>query len=509
MGFGSFAGGLAKGFTGTYGLLSDIEEKKEEREFRRKERERQQQFRDVVGEEMGRVGQQPQGLGGQIRDQVGVGPEAGATAIPGGVTAGLREAAGIQEGMGGTARAQATALPTSTDPVTREQAMMRILERGAAIDPEKAFDFALKGMQLEDVLSSRKDKAEFKQWRKGFNTELSKVQELVDMADTDPNGFIAGVNKMGVAIRPVSLGGGKQVFEAYVGGRKVGQYNDLTSAAQDGMQLYTNNLLIQGAAKFAATPEQFVSILSTADRLDMDRRRLGFEERRVAMDEEKAPLQAELTRAQIAQVKATTQGANLAQAEKAEYNDLRSRILKLMENPTPDNQQELRQLARRAGILNPKEVLVTKDFVDADGTRRTVTTNVFTGEVQQSAREAGMPPPEVMAAARSGTNPVTGKPFTPAEIAEFERKYPNTPWPGQQQSALPTGGRRSGAAQPARPSPAATIRQASGLPPRIPEPPPREITRAAGRGGGTIRTPNPAYAEWERQYGEQYKAQQR
>ena len=169
---------------------------------------------------------------------------------------------------------------------------------------EKAFDFALKGMQLEDVLATRKDKAEFREWRKGFNSQLTEAQNLASIADTDPNGFITGVNKLGVDIRPVSVGGGKQVFEAYVGGRKVGQYNDLSTAAQDGLQQYTNNLLIQGAAKFATTPEQFVSILSTADRLDMDRRRLGLEERRVRVDEEKAPLQAELTRAQINKMKA-------------------------------------------------------------------------------------------------------------------------------------------------------------------------------------------------------------
>jgi hypothetical protein len=239
-----------------------------------------------------------------------------------------------------------------------------------------------------------------------------------------------------------------------------------------------------------------------------DRFNRQIQERQLKIQEDEAPLRQQLTRAQIKQVETATTGADLEQKDKAEYRELRGRILKLLENPTAENQTELRQLARRAAILNPKEVLAETSYTDENGFRQTIVTNRFTGEVQQSAREAGVAPPEIMAAARSGTNPVTGKPFTQAEIAEFQRKYPNTPWPGQQTPPAPAGGRTS-ALPTARPSPAATIRQAQGLPPRIPEPPPREITRTSGRGGGSIRAPNPAYAEWERQYGEAYRAQQR
>ena len=439
--------GFAQSFLGTLQGLTALERAQLEAQEFRDRRTKEKEFRGVVSEEMGRVGQQPQGFGGQIRDQVGVGPEAGMSAIPGGVTAGLREAAGVQEGMGGAARAQATALPTSTDPVTREQAMMRILERGAAIDPEKAFDFALKGMQLEDVLATRKDKAEFREWRKGFNTELSKVQELVGMADTDPNGFIAGVNKMGVDIRPVSLGGGKQVFEAYVGGRKVGQYNDLTSAAQDGMQQYTNNLLIQGAAKFAATPEQFVSILSTADRLDVDRSRLRLEERRVAIDESRVPQQTELTQAQINKLNAEAAAMgpsaardqirlDLAQAEqfRKQLSDIDRELANYGEG-TPQYRALVAQRNQTAAAL------------------RDINTSILS-QRQPSALPtgAGAAAPGGVEAARkqalTGKRP-DGKPYTAQDKRDYEvtfgEKFPEAPKKagdgpkGGRQEAIPAG----------------------------------------------------------------------
>jgi hypothetical protein len=505
--------GFTQSFLGTLQGLTALERAQLEAEDFRERRAREKQFRDITAEELGQVGNLPQTSTGALREATGVMPatEQTATAIPAATSAGpsLRQAAGVQEGLSSVG-AQASAMPASTSPVTREDAMLRILERGMAVDPDKAFDMALKGMQLEDVLSTNKQKREFRAWQGGFNTELTNLKNLADMAETNPAEFLTGAKKLGIDIRPVSTGGGKQVFEAYMGGNKVGQYDTLTAAANDGLERYSTNMLIQGASKFATSPEQFVTILSTAERINTERRKLGFDQRRDEREAELQPGKIALNKAQVANLEAETEGKTLAADEKREYNEIRTRILDLLKNPSPESQQELQQLARRAGLLNPKEVLVTKTERNPEtGVLESITTNVFTGEVQKSMSEGGVAPPAVLRAAESGTNPQTGKPWTANEISDFERKYPSTPWPGPRPAGASSTRTQLTSAIPTTPSPAARIREARGLPERIPEPPPKEFTRSKGRGGGTITEPNPAYAEWEKQYGERYRAQQR
>jgi hypothetical protein len=305
MALGSFAGGLAKGFTGTYGLLSDIEEKKEEREERRQKRLREQQAREAARQTIGRIGTESD-FTQSVQETAGVGPQQ-ARAIQAGTgdvefdravaqsaTDVMRENAMRQ----GAIPVDQTAAPLQGRTYTESQAYEDYARALAGIDPDKAFDMRLKGLQLDDILTTRKEKAEFRKWRDGFNTQLSAAQDLAALAETDEAGFIAGAKKFGVDIRPISIGGGKMAYEAYSGGQKVGQYSDLQSAAQDGMAAFTNNLLVQGAARFATTPEQFVSILSTADKLQNDRRRLGIEERGMALREREEGSQANLRRAQ-------------------------------------------------------------------------------------------------------------------------------------------------------------------------------------------------------------------
>jgi hypothetical protein len=497
--------GFTQSFLGTLQGLTALERAQLEAEDFRERRTREKQFRDITAEELGRVGQLPQTSTDALREATGVMP-AGQTssAIPMDASAApsLRQAAGVRERRSSVG-AQASAMPASTsDLVTREDALLRIMERGMAADPDRAFDMALKGMQLEDVLATNKSKKEFRQWQSGFNNELTNLKNLADMAETNPQKFLTGAKKLGIDIRPVSTGGGKQIFEAYMNGQKMGQYDNLSAAANDGLERYSTNMLIQGAAKFATTPEQFVTILSTSERINMDRRRLGLDESREAREVEAQPGKIALNSAQIANLNAETEGKTLAAKERKEYNELKTKILDLLKNPSPENQAELSQLARRAGILNPKEVLVVKPIYNpATEKVESVTVNVFTGEVQESLREAGVPSPASLRAAESGINPNTKKPFTAQEINEWNQRYPNTPFPGSNPGSNPgqTPTKAIPTEAPARTGRGVAIPAGA----RIPPPPPKVLTK------GTNKPPNPAYAEWEKTHGEKYRAQQR
>jgi len=225
-----------------------------------------------------------------------------------------------------------------------------------------------------------------------------------------------------------------------------------------------------------------------------------------------------LKEAQTGQAIAQTTTAELNQADTREYQNIRTRILTLMENPTPENQTQLRQLARRAAILNPREVLVTKTVTDPEtGLPRTITTNIFTGEVQQSATEARIPNPTDWAAAQRGINSRTGKPLTKEERERWNAAHASEyqlPMGGivrdgsrTNQSAAPTTAPPSqgvGLTRSLESSFTAARPSVGGRTPsreaRIPEPPPK--TTRGGR-------PNPDYLEWDRQYGERYRAQQR
>ena len=189
-------------------------------------------------------------------------------------------------------------------------------------------------------------------------------------------------------------------------------------------------------------------------------RELKIKEDQNARDAEAAPLARQLTRAQIAKLTSDTEGNNLEQKDKKEYREIRTEIITLLQNQTPENQVKLQQLARRAAILNPKEVLVTKTYTDANGIAQTITTNVFTNEVQKSAGESRVPNKTDWDAAQKGVNSKTGKPLTNEEKARWNAFYGpeyQIPTKGGKNSAIPTSGRgtRPAEALPQSRSPAA------------------------------------------------------
>jgi hypothetical protein len=111
--------------------------------------------------------------------------------------------------------------------------------------------------------------------------------------------------------------------------------------------------------------------------------------------------------------------------------------------------------------------------------------------------------------ARSGINPDTGKPFTANEKKEYERIFgekfpePSRTAPTAPVSAAPPS-QGGGLTRSLESSFSAARPSVGGRTPsreaRIPEPPPK--TTRGGR-------PNSAYAEWDKKFGERYRAQQR
>ncbi len=132
---------------------------------------------------------------------------------------------------------------------------------------------------------------------------------------------------------------------------------------------------------------------------------------------------------------------------------------------------------------------------------------MLSGEVKKSLTEGGIPNARDWAAAQQGKRP-DGTPLKPEDITRWNSAH-------SPEYQISTGGpakpkQTPTSAIPTKVSPAAKIREARGLAPIIPEPPPKEITKtSSGRGGGVTRVPNPDYTEWERQYGEAYRTQQR
>lgn len=119
------------------------------------------------------------------------------------------------------------------------------------------------------------------------------------------------------------------------------------------------------------------------------------------------------------------------------------------------------------------------------------------GLAKQPAAPSGVD--AALEVAKSGKNPNTGKPFTAAEKKDFEKVF-GIPFPETAKA------KASETPKAEALSPAAKIRQASGLAPRIPGPP-AEFIYKGGRGGGRMK--NPEYEKWEKQYGEAYRNQQR
>lgn len=417
--WGAFAGGAAKGFTDTYEMLSREEERDLAKKERRDRMQREAQARQAALETIGRTGQdsytpeyEARGAGSAQakaleQQNAGFGPEGAAEAAR--ATSGALSRTAVPEAM-------------KTRTYTGSEALGDYAARMAAIDPEKAITYGVQAKQLKKMEGEEARQADFDKSYKKFQTDLATIQGTAESGGM--KGMAELAKKNGLNVKFVEGANGTGRIEVLGKDGKVAQtFTDVSSAA-DALSQARMGQFINESIPTLGSADKVLSALATQQKMQIDRRADERAERQL-------PGQMAYTAAQTKKALTEAAGAELKGKEAKEYADLRSKMIKILEKPTAENQEELRQLARRAALLNPKEVLVTKAYTDPEtGIAKTITTNVFTGEIQESLREAGVPGAAAMRAAESGINPKTGKPFTQQDIADWNQRYPNTPFPG-------------------------------------------------------------------------------
>lgn len=488
--FGIALGSALKSGVDTYAALSEEEERALNIRERRERMAREAQARTAASETLGRAGTNTYMPELQAR-----GADAGVAR-----TLDQQNAAFGPEGYTEASRATAGALSRQALPQDMQGRTYRESEaigdyarRLAAIDPEKALATSTQARQIKQLERQEEQQAKFDAASEKLNNDLTLIRGTAESGGLKGMAELAKKNGLNVKFVEGANGTGR-INLLGKDGKVVQTFTDVGSAADALSEARLNRFVEESIPTLGSADKVLAALRSQQE--------MRIAQSREARDAELQPGKIALTKAQIDNLKAETEGKTLAADERKEYNQLKTRILDLLENPSPENQQELSQLARRAGILNPKEVLVTKTERNPDtGILESITVNVFTGEVQKSMSEGGVPNARDWAAAQQGKRP-DGTPLKPEDIARWNAAH-------SPEYQISTGGPARPSAIPAQPSaaPAAPTRIGRGaaIPAgdRIPEPPPRELIR------GTNRRPNPAYAEWEQKFGERYRAQQR
>ena len=511
--FGAFLGGAAKAGVQTYQMLSEEEERELIKEERRRRIDKERAIEAAGRETLGRAGTQTD-YTESIQGAAGVGPQQ-AQAIQSKTDDPEFDRAVAQSAVDvmreGAARKGA--LPTGPSAVTakeytQEQADKDYVRRLSAIDPRLGRQARVENFQIKEL--ERKEAAQNK-----FNASMDKLDK--DLATIESSfesrgmfGLYETAKKNGLNVKFVEPESNDGLATIKLIGKdgKVERIFTSGSEAAETLKQARMGQFESEAMKLLGDPKSIIDAMRAKRTEGREDQRLGLEGRRVALDENMQPIRIQLTKAQISESLANATGKNLDAAEKREYNGLRSELLTLLDKPTAENEARIQQLARRAAILNPKEVLVTKTERNPEtGVLESITTNVLSGEVKKSLTEGGIPNARDWAAAQQGKRP-DGTPLKPEDITRWNSAH-------SPEYQISTGGpakpkQTPTSAIPTKVSPAAKIREARGLAPIIPEPPPKEITKtSSGRGGGVTRVPNPDYTAWERQYGEAYRTQQR
>ncbi len=512
--FGAFLGGAAKAGLQTYQMLSEEEERELIKEERRRRIDKERAIEAAGRETLGRAGTQTD-YTESIQGAAGVGPQQ-AQAIQSKTDDPEFDRAVAQSAVDvmreGAARKGA--LPTGPSTVTakeytQEQADKDYVRRLSAIDPRLGRQARVENFQIKEL--ERKEAAQNK-----FNASMDKLDK--DLATIESAfeskgmlGLYETAKKNGLNVKyvePKSETNALATIQLIGKDGKVERIFTSGSEAAETLKQARMGQFESEAMKLLGDPKSIIDAMRAKRTEGREDQRLGLEGRRVALEENMQPIRIQLTKAQISESLANATGKNLDAAEKREYNGLRSELLTLLDKPTAENEARIQQLARRAAILNPKEVLVTKTERNPEtGVLESITTNVLSGEVKKSLTEGGIPNARDWAAAQQGKRP-DGTPLKPEDITRWNSAH-------SPEYQISTGGpakpkQTPTSAIPTKVSPAAKIREAAGLAPIIPEPPPKEITKtSSGRGGGVTRVPNPDYTEWERQYGEAYRTQQR
>ena len=438
--FGAFLGGAAKAGLQTYQMLSEEEERELIKEERRRRIDKERAIEAAGRETLGRAGTQTD-YTESVQGAAGVGSQQAQalqskTDDPEFDRAVAQSAVDVmREGA-----ARKGALPTGPSAVTakeytQEQADKDYIRRLSAIDPRLGRQARIENFQIKEL--ERKEAAQNK-----FNASMDKLDK--DLATIESSfesrgmlGLYETAKKNGLNVKFVEPESNDGLATIQLIGKdgKIEKIFTSGSQAAEALREARMGQFESEAMKLLGDPKSIIDAMRAKRTEGREDQRLGLEGRKVALDENLQPIRIEQAKAQILESLANATGKNLDAAEKREYNGLRSELLTLLDKPTAENAGRIQQLARRAAILNPKEVLVTKTERNPEtGILESITTNVLSGEVQKSLSENNVPSAAVMAAAKSGKNPKTGQPYNQADIDAWNQKYPGTPWPGSQNS---------------------------------------------------------------------------
>jgi len=521
MNWGAFAGGFAKGFNDTYRMLSEDEERKLAREERRQRMEREEQGRTAARETLGRVGTQSD-FTQAIQTSAQVGPQ---------------QARAIQAGTGDVEFDQAVAqsatdvmretamrkgaIPTTADKApplqgqtyTEGQAYQDYSRRMAGIDPEKALSARVQGLQLEDLTRKAENARQFDALRTELNTTLAKISGTAEANGL--RGLAEEANKAGLKVEyragKDNIGGRVAVLGPK--GDVLETITDVNSAVQK-LQGLVMDQFSKRAVGLLGSTEAFLTEMRG--------------QRKDVIDAAKATSEIEKNRAQTSYLGASAQKLAEDAASNADVRAVVAPIMDKFNKLTPEQQdgpdgqklliQATAAAARKTGDFKAAASLTSYGRAEeayAKAAAEAAKNDMPLPDRNKFFAQYGFAPDAVQSGQQAKVDQLVaqGK-RTEAEalVKQHNSVFKHSPLQigGAQETTAPTaptGGDRPGSAIPPAPAPAAPARTGRGMATpagdRIPEPPPKELIK------GTNRRPNPAYVEWEKQYGERYRAQQR
>lgn len=507
--FGAFAGGLSKGFSDTYRMLSEEEERELAMKERRDRMTREAQARTAALETIGRSGQdtytpelEARGAGttqakALEQQNAGFGPE------------------GYAEASRATAGALSReAVPTDMKSRTykESEAVGDYARRLAAIDPDKALATSTQARQLKQLERSEDLQAKFDAASEKLNKDLALITGTAETGGMKGMAELAKKNGLNVQFVQAANGTGR-INVLGKDGKPVQTFTDTASAA-DALAQARLGQFIQESIPTLGSADKVITALGTQQQMKLAQRaddraekKLPYELKTEGAKAGYYESEAAQNRAKVAALAASAEGREAAKTVLQEYDALSPEQQQGPEGYRLLSKAAVAQAAKSGDAASAAKATTYGRALDAHAkaVEQAAKDGVAPPPVTQTLAGFGFAPPEAVRMVETGKKP-DGSPLTPAELERIKARYPASF--GKQQAQSPAAAANPApSAIPVAPSkpaaPATTRGTAVAAGNRVPEPPPKEIMR------GTNRLPNPAYVEWEKRYGQQYNAQQR
>lgn len=405
--WGALAGGATKGFVDTYKMLSEEEERELALKEKRDRMAREAQARTAALETIGRANTDTYAPELQAR---GAGT-AQAKALE-------QQNAGFgSEGYQEASRATAGALSREAVPTEMKSRVYKESEavgdyarRLAAIDPDKALATSTQARQIKQFERTEEIQAKFDEDKKKVNTDFALIE------GTKISGGLKGMTdlakKNGLNVKFVEGANGVGRIEVLGKDGKVTQtFTDVDQAADALKALRMKEFMTQ-LVGLTGSPEAAVQMWT-------QQQTQKLAEKRDVREEQKLPGDMALTASQTAynQARAANTGKETSASvvkNLASTADILRRQLSDIDtaraNVNPGSKEDATLLAQRNAV-NRQLSDVTSQLMSQQGLiKPSATTGAQTGVN-----------PKLQAIMDSGINPDTNKPFTSAEITEFEK----------------------------------------------------------------------------------------